>query len=75
MRVQVTGWEEEWRTTTRRSQRQRGRRCVSYGRACLWLRLACGHHEQRMVRLDESGNFTPPASARCGQCSETSKGE
>ena len=61
----VRSFEEEWRTSGWRGVRPGGR---SYGRACLWLRLACGHCEQRMAALDRAGNFVAPRRVRCGEC-------
>jgi hypothetical protein len=68
--VQVESFEEEWRTHTRRVQGGlHGRQVrVSYGRACLWVRLQCGHHVQRMVTLDREGRFIEPVKARCSEC-------
>jgi hypothetical protein len=68
MLVQVESFEEEWRTSTRRIQGGMHGRRVSYGRACLWIRLQCGHHVQRMVTLDREGRFTNPIKARCLEC-------
>jgi hypothetical protein len=69
MRQLVIGFVEEWRTSTWRVQRPGGgatRR--SYGRACLHVRLACGHYVQRMRPLDRAGNFKAPRAAECHQC-------
>lgn len=68
--VAVASVEEEWRTSTHRRQRPLGGRPrVSYGRACLWIKPACGHYPvQRMVTLDKSGNFVAPARVRCPDC-------
>ncbi len=67
--VTVASAEEEWRTSTRRVQRPLGSRPrVSYGRVCLWLRLACGHTAQRMVPLDKAGGYVEPTRVRCGEC-------
>ena len=58
----VVSVEEEWRTHAKRGQR-------SYGRACLWINLACGHYpQQRMVPLDREGRFTAPTRLRCEDC-------
>ena len=68
--VAVASVEEEWRTSTHRVQRPLGGRArVSFGRACLWLRLTCGHYPvQRMVPLDRDGNFKAPDRVRCSEC-------
>jgi hypothetical protein len=72
--VDVKSWEEEWRTATRRKQRPLGGAArVSYGRVCLWLRLVCGHCDQRMVSLDQKGGFTPPRRVRCTLCGDESR--
>lgn len=55
--------EEEWRT--------RGNRRFPRGRVCLWLRLECGHCEQRMRRLDRDGSFVAPKSVKCSECSNS----
>lgn len=69
MMVEVQSWQEEWRTSTLRTQWPMGGRArVSYGRVCLWLRLACGHCKQRMAPLDRGGNFRAPKRARCSDC-------
>ena len=66
--VQVESFEEEWRTHTRRVQGGMHGHRVSYGRACLWLRLACGHCAQRMVKLAKDGTCVAPKRAGCDQC-------
>jgi hypothetical protein len=68
--VAVESFEEEWRTNTRRVQHPMGGRArVSFGRACLHVRLVCGHYVQRFAKLDRGGLFTAPTRARCDQCS------
>jgi len=65
--VYVVSIEEEWRTAGRSSVGHHGRR--SYGRVCLWCKLACGHYPvQRMAKLDKRGGFVPPVRARCREC-------
>ena len=67
MMVEVVGTEEEWRTSGRSSVGRHHRR--SYGRVCLWVRLLCGHCEQRMVTLDRAGGYVEPKKVRCSECS------
>lgn len=52
--------EEEWRTS--------GNRRFPRGRACLWIKLDCGHCVQRMVRLNKDKSVTAPQRAVCDQC-------
>jgi len=62
MMQDVVSAEEEWRTHPKRGQR-------SHGRACLWIKLACGHYpQQRMVPLNREGTFTMPKRVRCDDC-------
>lgn len=58
--------QEEWRT----KGGGRGGDARSHGRACLWLTLECGHHEQRMARVDRNGAVSPPKKVRCWDCGE-----
>lgn len=67
--VNVESWEEEWRTNTVRRQTPMGGRARwSFGRACLWIRLVCGHHVQRMVSLNKDGSHRAPVRVRCSEC-------
>jgi len=52
--------QEEWRT--------KGNRRFPRGRACLWLRLECGHCEQRMRSLSRGGEYTVPKQVGCHEC-------
>lgn len=56
----VASAQEEWRT--------KGNRRHPRGRACLWIKLSCGHCVQRMVRLSKDGTATAPSRARCDEC-------
>lgn len=56
----VVSAEEEWRTS--------GNRRHPRGRACLWIKLSCGHCVQRMVRLSKDKTATAPKRARCDEC-------
>lgn len=63
--VLVVSAEEEWRTT--------GNRRFPRGRACMWLKLECGHYPvQRMVRLNRDKTVTPPKRVRCDECGPAS---
>ncbi len=67
--MKVESYEEEWRTSTHRVQRPLGGKArVSYGRVCLWVRLVCGHYEQKMVPLDKDGIHKDPKRVRCSEC-------
>lgn len=56
----VVSFEEEWRTS--------GNRRFPRGRACLWIKLSCGHFVQRMVRLNRDKTVTVSKRARCDEC-------
>lgn len=62
MRVVLSG-EEEWRTKPLNGWTRRSR-----GRACLWLKLACGHYEQRMASVQRDGSVKYPKKVRCHEC-------
>jgi hypothetical protein len=68
--VVVQSCEEEWRTSTRRVQHpSNGTKVrVSFGRVCLWLRLACGHTAQRMRPLNREGVYVEPLRVHCDEC-------
>lgn len=59
----VVSAEEEWRTS--------GNRRFPRGRACLWIKLECGHYPvQRMVRLNKNKTWTAPKRCRCDACAK-----
>ena len=59
-RSRVISAQEEWRTS--------GNDRFPRGRVCLWLKLACGHCEQRMVQLTKDKTFVAPQSVKCSEC-------
>lgn len=64
----VVSAEEEWRTV--------GNRRFPRGRACLWIKLECGHYPlQRMVRLHKDKTWTAPVRCRCSECGEKPTGD
>jgi len=57
-RVLVKSAEEEWRHPGQRGG----------VRVCLWLRLWCGHTDQRMVHAAKDGTFRAPSRVKCSEC-------